>query len=200
MKKNTIPLSDNIITYLTQLYGEDWVKQYSSYTGFAPIEYIRYNSEKTEKTVLIENLKTGYGIELAEVDGIPYALRVERDENRNLGKTIEHITGNYYIQSLSSMLPPLVLDPLPTDRVLDLCAAPGSKTTMLAQMMQNKGSLVANEIQHNRVGILTFNIERMSAFNTAILKMPGEQIASFYPEYFDKILVDAPCRDRKSVV
>ncbi len=193
MKKNTIPLSENIISYLTQLYGEDWAGRYCTYTGDAPIDYIRYNSEKTEKAALIESLKTGYGIELSEVDGIPYALRVVLDEKRNLGKTIEHITGNYYIQSLSSMLPPLVLDPQPDERVLDMCAAPGSKTTMLAQMMHNKGSLVANEIQHNRVGILTFNLERMSVFNAAILKMPGEQIASFYPEFFDRILVDAPC-------
>jgi 16S rRNA (cytosine1407-C5)-methyltransferase len=193
VKKNSIPLSENITTYLGRLYGDDWIRKYTEYIGQSSVDHIRYNSCKTTKEQLIASLREGYAIELEEVPGFPFALRVVKDENRNLGKTIEHITGNYYIQSLSSMLPPLVMDPQPGERVLDLCAAPGSKTTMLAQMMQNEGSLVANEIQHNRAGILTFNIERMTAFNTAVLKMPGEQIASYYPEFFDKILVDAPC-------
>jgi 16S rRNA (cytosine1407-C5)-methyltransferase len=193
VKKNSIPLSENITAYLGRLYGDAWIQQYVAYIGQPPVDHIRYNSEKTTKAALIGSLFSGYAIELDEVPGFPYALRIIRDENRSLGKTIEHITGQYYIQSLSSMLPPIVLDPQPGERVLDLCAAPGSKTTMMAQMMQNRGSLVANEMQHNRAGILTFNIERMSAFNTAVLKMPGEQIASYYPEFFDKILVDAPC-------
>ncbi len=193
MKNNTVPLSQNITEYLSNLYGAEWADDYAHFTLEARGIYIRFNSLRATKDELIESLKSGYDIEVSEVEGFPYALKVEKDENENIGKTIEHITGSYYIQSSSSMLPPLVLNPRPGERVLDMCAAPGSKTTMIAQMMQNSGSLVANEVAQNRAGILSFNMERMIVVNSAILKMPGEQMSSYYPEFFDKILVDAPC-------
>ncbi len=186
-------MSENVKNYLNNLHGEEWTESFGKFIFEPSNDYLRVNLERTTKDSLKQNLLDGYGIELTDVEGIDCALQVVKDSERNIGKTIEHITGDYYIQSLASMMPPLVLDAGEEDRVLDLCAAPGSKTTMISEGMKHKGSLVANEIQHNRVGILSYNIERMKAFNAAIIKMPGEQISSFYPEFFDKVLVDAPC-------
>ena len=109
------------------------------------------------------------------------------------GKTLEHILGHYYVQSLSSMLPPIVLAPDKNDIVLDLCAAPGSKTTQLAELMHNDGTLIANEIQLSRLKALVHNIERMNIANVGVVHQKGELLSKAYGNYFDKILVDAPC-------
>lgn len=101
--------------------------------------------------------------------------------------------GYLYIQSLSSMIPPLVLNPQPKDFVLDIAAAPGSKTTQMAAMMQNQGMIVANDISPNRIYKLKANLQQQGVTNTTTLRQPGEFIWRKYPEYFDKTLVDAPC-------
>lgn len=91
------------------------------------------------------------------------------------------------------MIPPLVLNPQPGEKVLDLCAAPGSKSTQLASLMQNKGFLALNEIQADRVRILSYNVERMNLINAGVIHQRAEWLANEFIEYFDKILVDAPC-------
>ena len=76
------------------------------------------------------------------VANVDCAYRVSGDSGLT-GKTVEHILGKYYIQSLSSMIPPIVLNPSPYERVLDLCAAPGSKSSQISEMMEAKGTLVS---------------------------------------------------------
>ncbi len=88
------------------------------------------------------------------------------------------------------MVPPLVLDPRPGDEVLDLCAAPGSKTTQIAQQMNNHGLIIANEPSLSRVTPLRSNCERLGITNVAITRYDGR----VFPDYlFDRVLVDAPC-------
>ncbi|HSW89144.1 MAG TPA: RsmB/NOP family class I SAM-dependent RNA methyltransferase, partial [Candidatus Saccharimonadales bacterium] len=101
--------------------------------------------------------------------------------------------GLLYIQSLSSMIPALVLNPHPKELVLDLAAAPGSKTTQMATMMRNTGILVANDISRARMYKLKANVANQSVTNTTFLNLPGQFIWKKYPEYFDRTLVDAPC-------
>ena len=110
-----------------------------------------------------------------------------------LGKTIEHFLGYIYIQEASSMLPPAVLNPGAGEKVLDMAAAPGSKTTQMAAMMGNKGTIVANDISSGRIKALVENLSRMGVTNTAITRMDGRSFGKKYPEYFDKVLLDAPC-------
>ncbi len=91
------------------------------------------------------------------------------------------------------MLPPIILNPTENDVVLDLCAAPGSKTTELGELMNNRGILISNEIQNDRLRMLVFNIERMNLINTGIIHSKGEFLSKVYADHFDKVLVDAPC-------
>lgn len=107
---------------------------------------------------------------------------------------IEHQLGYYYVQNSSSMIPSTVLDPKPGESVLDLCAAPGSKTTHLAQLMENKGVLVANEASFVRVRALVINIQKAGASNVTVTRRDGIGFEK-YTERFDKVLLDAPCSD-----
>lgn len=111
---------------------------------------------------------------------------------RDIGNTIEHQLGYIYIQEAASMIPPLVLNPEPGETVLDMCAAPGSKATQMAQYMQNKGILVANDFLGKRLAPLGINLQRVSALNSMITLMKGDWFEKSGIE-FDKVLVDAPC-------
>jgi NOL1/NOP2/sun family putative RNA methylase len=91
------------------------------------------------------------------------------------------------------MLPPIILNPQDNDKILDMTAAPGSKTTMLAQMMHNNGLIIANDISRNRTGSIINNIERMGIINAVVTNIAGQKIGYLTPAYFDKVLLDAPC-------
>jgi 16S rRNA (cytosine1407-C5)-methyltransferase len=185
-----IEVSSNILTYLKKIYDEKTAKEYIEFVSSKPSQYIRINN--LNLTDVTQNLFTNYGIECEPVPGIPGCLKIINGEEKT-GKTIPHIIGNYYIQSLSSMLPPLSLRPDESDTVLDLCSAPGSKTTQLGEMMRSSGTLIANEIALDRVKMLVFNIDRMNLMNAGVIHSKGELLSKIYQDHFDKILVDAPC-------
>ena len=109
------------------------------------------------------------------------------------GRHALHDAGLYYIQEPSAMAAVPALDPEPGDRVLDLCAAPGGKSTQIAGRMKGIGLLVSNEIIPARAKILSQNIERMGVTNCVVCRESPERLAEAFPEFFDKILVDAPC-------
>ena len=104
-----------------------------------------------------------------------------------------HEAGLYYLQEPSAMAPAPLLDAQPGQRVLDLCAAPGGKTTQLAAAMTGRGLLVCNEIHPKRARILSSNIERMGVKNALVLNEHPAKLAERFPLYFDRVLVDAPC-------
>lgn len=104
-----------------------------------------------------------------------------------------HDAGLYYLQEPSAMAPAGLLDVQPGERVLDLCAAPGGKTTQLAAALRGEGLLVSNEIHPKRARILSGNVERLGIANALVLNEHPKQLAERFPEWFDKILVDAPC-------
>lgn len=138
-----------------------------------PEEYLNWTDLKLEKTF------------------IPYAFQLKEFPENGLGNTIDYATGWMHTQSLSSMLPPHTLNPKPGERILDICAAPGSKTTQCAALMQNQGVILANDKNKGRISALANNLERLGAINTTTMNQNGTCFNS--PHMFSKILVDAPC-------
>ena len=115
------------------------------------------------------------------------------DPETRPGLHVYHEAGVYYLQEASAMAPVALLDPKPGERVCDLCAAPGGKTTQIAGRMLGRGFLVCNEINPKRAKILSRNIERMGVANALVTNEPPETLASRFPGFFDRVLVDAPC-------
>ncbi|MCM1437866.1 MAG: hypothetical protein NC131_01460 [Roseburia sp.] len=109
------------------------------------------------------------------------------------GKTILHAAGLYYVQEPSAMSAAPLLQVKPGERVLDLCSAPGGKGTQLAQAMRGEGILVLNEIDFRRFKILESNVERLGVKNSVTTWKSPEKLSEIFTDYFDKILVDAPC-------
>lgn len=122
-----------------------------------------------------------------EPDGFYY------EENIRPGRHPRHEAGMYYIQEASAMVPAMLCGAQPGDKVLDLCAAPGGKATKLAASLCGQGVLVANEIHPARARILSSNIERMGVRNAVVTSETPQQLASRFPSFFDRIVVDAPC-------
>lgn len=127
---------------------------------------------------------------------------IERDdESVPLGNTAEHLSGLFYIQEASSMLPvtALLKDNQELHQVLDMAAAPGSKTTQIAAAMANQGALVANEYAASRVKVLSANIQRCGVHNTALTNFDARVFGTWLPEQFDTVLLDAPCSGEGTV-
>lgn len=186
------PFSQEVRSYFEGAFGAEWTERYNQFLMQEPFEYIRVNPARATPEGLQARLLKQYGIASEKHPLVPGCLSIT-DPQGLAGKTIEHILGYYYIQSLSSMIPPLVLNPSEEDKVLDLCAAPGSKTTQLAALMNNRGTLVANDIAAERVKSLSFNTERMNVMNAAVMHGKGEILSKVFHSWFDKILVDVPC-------
>ena len=115
------------------------------------------------------------------------------DPEARPGLHVYHEAGVYYLQEASAMSPVALLDPRPGERVCDLCAAPGGKTTQIAGRMLGEGFLLCNEIDTKRAKILSRNIERMAVANALVTNEHPGRLADRFPAFFDKVLVDAPC-------
>ncbi|WP_421077566.1 NOL1/NOP2/sun family putative RNA methylase [Methanothermococcus sp. Ax23] len=164
-------------------------------------QYIRVNTLKITPKELKGRLKSK-GVKL-ENTFLDYMFKV-KGAPFSMGATPEYLFGYYYLQSISSTIPPLVLNPSENDVVLDMCSAPGGKTTHLSQLMNNKGVVVANELNRKRMRSLKSNIYRMGITNTILLNMDALRLKKFNM-LFDKILLDAPCtgnpiKDKNRVV
>ncbi|MBU0894465.1 MAG: RsmB/NOP family class I SAM-dependent RNA methyltransferase [Nanoarchaeota archaeon] len=121
---------------------------------------------------------------------------VENLQPGELGKALEHLLGYYYIQELASMLPIITLNSESGGFILDLCSAPGSKTTQAAAEIKNTRTIIANEVSLGRIKILASNLERCGVTNTIITKKEGTALCKRLKKQnfqFDTILVDAPC-------
>lgn len=138
-----------------------------------------------------------YGWRLTPVPWCREGFWIERadDETLPLGSTAEHLSGLFYIQEASSMLPvsALFADQNKPQRLLDMAAAPGSKTTQIAARMGNKGAILANEYSASRVKVLHANITRCGISNVALTHFDGRVFGAAIPESFDAVLLDAPC-------
>ena len=138
---------------------------------------------------LVDRL-TEQGFRLRKKAGLPDFYEVEEGP-RPVSLTLEHWLGLFYVQQASTGIAAPVLDPQPGERVLDLCAAPGGKTTHAAELMKNRGCLVAAELSENRIRGLLGNLYRLGISNVLVTSGDGREA----PEeaLFDRVLVDAPC-------
>ncbi|HBB38382.1 MAG: RNA methylase, NOL1/NOP2/sun family [Candidatus Magasanikbacteria bacterium GW2011_GWD2_43_18] len=152
------------------------------------------------KTKDMLNVLKEQSYELDPVTWFPDAYILRNKEKKDICDLEMYTDAQIYLQSISSMIPPVVLDPQPGDRVLDLTAAPGSKTSQMAIMMNQQGELVANDKNKIRFFKLKHNMEQQGVVDeekkdwSLTLRMePGTQLVREYDAYFDKILLDAPC-------
>lgn len=157
---------------------------------------IRVNTLKISVGAFLD-LVSPYGWQLTPVPWCEEGFWIERDDEESLplGSTAEHLSGLFYIQEASSMLPVAALfaDENQPERVMDVAAAPGSKTTQIAARMNNRGAILANEFSASRVKVLHANISRCGIRNVALTHFDGRVFGAALPEAFDAILLDAPC-------
>ena len=168
-----------------------WLSRYTDAEACAAAQeilpyFVRVNTLKTS----IENYLNWTDLEL-EPTLLPYAFKVISPPEGGLGNTLDFATGYVHTQALSSMLPPHILSPNESDTLLDICAAPGSKTTQCAALMQNKGAILANDSNRGRISALSSNLERLGAINTATANRNGAIFA--HAHKFSKALADVPC-------
>ena len=153
----------------------------------------RVNRLKTNGPSVKEQLDP-LGLKIENVLWYRDAFILRKGAQKELEKTGLYEKGEIYVQGLSSMIPPLVLDPKPGERVLDLAAAPGSKTTQLAMLMQNQGEITANDENPVRLEKLKANLEKQGSANVVLLE-PGDGGLVWKDRFetFDRVLLDAPC-------
>lgn len=183
---------------------EGFQERYSALTDWEPFKKyslsflrrsIRVNTLKISVPELVSRMEKEW-----ELTPIPWCKegfwidhKGEGDEyRRDVGNTLEHQLGYIYIQEAASMIPPLALEPKPGELILDMCAAPGSKSSQIVQYMENKGILISNDFQGIRLAPLGINMQRVSAINNIITLMKGEYFLRSGIK-FDRVLVDAPC-------
>ena len=176
---------------------------YETYSPLTVDKILSGMSGKRNTTLRVNTLKSNIqdimsilkekGIKFDRVSWYNDALILKNAIEKQIQGLDIYENGYIYLQSLSSMIPPIVLNPIKNEKVLDLTAAPGSKTTQMAAMMHNEGYILANELDTLRCERLKFNVEKQGADIIEVNNGRGEVIGKKYEEYFDKVLLDAPC-------
>lgn len=161
-------------------------------SGFAEIQLkksLRVNTLKITHEKFVERM-TSIGVKLAKINFLQDGYYAE--SKFSLGAITEYLLGYYYLQEAAAQLPAQILESQANETVLDMCASPGGKTTQLAQLMHNKGTIVAVEQKQHRLEALKSNVERMGAENIIIYRTDVKNLQKSNTK-FDKILLDAPC-------
>ena len=179
-------------------FKPDFIKRYSQLTDWETFKkyslcFLRRSIRVNTLQATVADVKKSIEAKGWKLTPIPWCKEgfwIDHPERRDVGNLLEHHLGKIYVQEAASMIPPLVLQPQPGEMVLDMCAAPGSKTTQMGAMMNNEGIIVANDYKGDRLQSLGLNIQRNVLTNTIITLMHGKR---FYQFEFDKILLDAPC-------
>jgi 16S rRNA (cytosine1407-C5)-methyltransferase len=155
---------------------------------------IRINLLKHDPTTLTKRLHQLYGWEFEPIPYCPSGFHVDTG-HQSPSNTIEHRMGDYYIQEAASMLPAELFDVRENQRplVLDMAASPGGKTIHLADLINDRGFIVANDSSRSRITALQIVLEKWGVINQTITNIHGEHFGELFPEAFDLVLLDAPC-------
>ncbi len=188
------PLFEERIKIL--LPNEEDYQKFTETIHTQPKNFIRCNTLKISPKELLERLQKKWQV----IQSFPKHEEIMLIKSQlmpgELGNSIEHLFGYYYIQEVCSMMSVLALDPQPGEFVLDLFASPGSKTTQMAAKMQNQGTIIANDLKIGRISILVSNIEKAGATNCIVTRKDAITLCSSLSKSnykFDKILADVPC-------
>ncbi|VDO20786.1 unnamed protein product [Brugia timori] len=153
---------------------------------------IRSNSLKTRRAELARNLiNRGMNVDPA-AEWTKIGLIVY-DSQVPVGATPEYLAGHYMLQGLSSFLPVMALAPRPEETILDVCSAPGGKSSHIAALMKNTGVLYANDANMQRCRAVIGNLHRLGVNNAVVSNLDGREFAKIMPQGFDRVLLDAPC-------
>ena len=179
-----------LIEMLNQQYGEEITSKILEGYSQKRMVTFRVNTLKTSIEKVEEVLKNN-NIEFEKVSWSDVAYIVKNVREDTLKELEVYKKGEIYLQSLSSMLPPIVLEPKENTDILDMCAAPGGKTTELASLTNNNANITACELNKIRIEKLKYNIEKQGATSVYIMQEDSRRINDFFS--FDNILLDAPC-------
>lgn len=180
---------------MTELLGKEEFARYRQALDSARAFGIRVNTLKITTDEFIEELGEciGIGERIPWTSDGFYYDPFDGKGAEQPGKLPFYHAGLYYLQEPSAMYPAEQLDVKPGDKVLDLCAAPGGKSTKLAAKLKGTGLLVANDVSEERVKALIYNLELAGVRNAVVTNEPPDRLWPNFSEYFDKILIDAPC-------
>ena len=179
-----------LIEMLIQQYGEEITSKILEGYSQKRMVTFRINTLKMSIEKVEEVLKNN-NIEFEKVSWSDVAYIVKNVREDTLKELEIYKNGEIYLQSLSSMLPPIVLEPKENTDILDMCAAPGGKTTELASLTNNNANITACELNKIRIEKLKYNIEKQGATSVYIMQEDSRRINDFFS--FDNILLDAPC-------
>ncbi len=190
-------LPEKFVERLSSIMGQSRFREIEKTFIGRPTTF-RVNALKSSSEEVLPLLSAA-GFKVQKIGWSPGAFVLLHKSKRELTDLPLYSEGKIYIQSLASMVPPLILDPKPGERVLDLTAAPGSKTSQIAALMREEGELVANDKNKVRFFKLMHNMELLGVSREKpqwrfTLRMEhGAQLSREYEQYFDRILLDAPC-------
>ena len=171
----------------------DFIEKYTQLLGTKEAkQFFESFDDEAQKGFRLNPLKENYqtvNLDLTQ----PVAYTQTGYVGKVNGNSLEHQTGYVYSQDLSAMYVGEVTAPKAGERILDLCAAPGGKSSQIASLMSNQGLLVSNEINKKRALILAENMERIGALNVMVTNEYPAGLTKVFTGYFDKVFVDAPC-------
>ena len=189
-----IVLPEGFLTRMKNLLEDNEYEAFLSSYGQERLFSLRVNTLKTDREFFLKLVSKEQASDAPGLVSVPW----EQDgfyysEKWRPGRLPWHEAGMYYIQEASAMAPAVLCGAQPGERILDLCAAPGGKSTKLAASLRGRGLLVANEIHPDRARALSANIERLGVRNAVVTNETPQRLASRFPVFFDRIVVDAPC-------
>ena len=188
LQENKLP--QFLIEELNKQYGEEMTnKIIDGYTKNRVVS-LRVNTLKSNLEKVCEEL-TKNSIEFEKVSWSDVALITENATEEDLQKLSIYENGEIYLQSLSSMLPPVIMQPKENTDILDMTAAPGGKTTQIEALTNNNANITACEMNNIRIEKLKYNIEKQGAKSVAIMQADSRNLSDYFA--FDQILLDAPC-------
>ncbi|MFX1510567.1 MAG: NOL1/NOP2/sun family putative RNA methylase [Promethearchaeota archaeon] len=182
-------------------YKTFMIERYLALFGEETEQFLQGNDRILPKTIRVNTLATtiqketqrlqAKGFKFESIPGLPYAFHV-LEAPLTLGATTEYLLGHYMLQSPASMWAVETMDPRDKRMVVDMCAAPGGKTTLISQLMNNQGAIMATDISRNRIRSLRSNLSRMRVENAFVIRMDAARLPAMGIQA-EAILLDAPC-------